>query len=167
MSSQLSRLTGHVLSQLYSDNTGSVDDISTFDTLRLGFDLSWKLSEWERSVPEDLRPRHLASTSTDTQPANSSSIEAQRFQAVMGLRYHGLCALVQRPVLLKFLGFEPDCVDAAGEVALLRDSGVASLGKCIRSCNDCIALAKAIVDQWQDQRVLLSGAWWLTAYHGT
>lgn len=164
MCSQLSRIACDVLSQLYGDNAGSMDDLSIFDTLRLGFDFSWKLSEWQQSVPEELRPSNV--TGAAHQPAKSPSIESQRFQAVLGLRYHGLCALVQRPVLLKFLGFEPDHDDAAGQMNLLRDSGMAALRRCIRSCKECIALAKAIVDHWQDHRVLLSGAWWLTAYHG-
>jgi hypothetical protein len=162
--SQLSRITSDVLSQLYGDNAGSLDDLSVFDALRLGLDLSWRLAEWQRSVPEELRPRNV--TGAANQPSKSPSIEAQRFQAILGLRYHGLCALVERPVLLKFLGFEPDWVDALAQVTLLRDSGVASLRRCIRSCVDCIALAKAIMDHWQDHKVLLSGAWWLTAYHG-
>ncbi|OIW25653.1 hypothetical protein CONLIGDRAFT_663373 [Coniochaeta ligniaria NRRL 30616] len=162
---QLSSIACDVLSHLYGDNAGVEDDLSIFDTLRLGFDFSWKLSEWQQSVPEELRPRNVTGAAAH-QPAKSPSIESQRFQAVMGLRYHGLCALVQRPVVLKFLGFDSDHDDdAAGQMNLLRDSGVAALRRCIRSCRECIALAKAIVDHWQDHRVLLSGAWWLTAYH--
>ncbi|KAB5522897.1 fungal-specific transcription factor domain-containing protein [Coniochaeta sp. 2T2.1] len=160
---QLSRIACDVLSQLYGDNAGSLDDLSVFDSLKLGFEFSWKLSEWQQSVPEERRPRNV--TGTAIQPVTTPSLEAQRFQAVLGLRYHGLCALVQRPALLKFLGFEPNRDGSAGQLALLRDSGIAGLRRCIRSCRECIALAKAIVDHWQDHRVLLSGAWWLTAYH--
>ncbi|EGO59757.1 hypothetical protein NEUTE1DRAFT_39966 [Neurospora tetrasperma FGSC 2508] len=169
---QLSHITCQVVSQLYDDNAGgsSLNHVNTFDTLRLAFDFSWKLSQWHQSVPSDLRPQNLT---TETPPpvldSPSPSIEAQRLRAVLSLRYYGLCTLVERPVLLKFLGLQPEPGHGHGEVdmnvALLRESGVVSLRRCIRACRECIALAKAIVDRWQNQKVLLSGAWWLTAYH--
>lgn len=173
---QLSHITCQVVSQLYDDNAGgsSLNHVNTFDTLRLAFDFSWKLFQWHQSVPTDLRPQNLT---TDFPPpvlepsSSSPSIEAQRLRAVLSLRYYGLCTLVERPVLLKFLGLQPEPGHGHGEVdtnvALLRESGVVSLRRCIRACRECIALAKAIVDRWQNQKVLLSGAWWLTAYHGT
>ncbi|KAK3368002.1 hypothetical protein B0H63DRAFT_529704 [Podospora didyma] len=160
---RLSKITCDILSKLYGDNTGSHNDLKIFETLRLAFDVAWKLSAWRRSVPEDLRPRiSLISTEPPlTKP--TASLEAEHLQAVMALRFHGICALGQRPVLIKFLVFESDCVDA--DENFLCDSGVASLRACIRSCTECITPAKDIVDQWRDQRVLLSGAWWQTAYH--
>ncbi|KAK1783149.1 fungal-specific transcription factor domain-containing protein [Copromyces sp. CBS 386.78] len=175
---QLSHLTCQVVSQLYDDNAGgnSLNHVNTFDTLRLAFELSWKLSQWHQSVPPDLRPRSLTTDQFSPAALNQSSppspsIEAQRLRAVLSLRYYGLCTLVERPVLLKCLGLqlEPghgEDTNSAAQVALLRDGyGVASLRRCIRACRECIALAKAIVDRWQNQKVLLSGAWWLTAYH--
>ncbi|KAK3491841.1 fungal-specific transcription factor domain-containing protein [Neurospora crassa] len=171
---QLSHITCQVVSQLYDENAGgsSLNHVNTFDTLRLAFDFSWKLSQWHQSVPPDLRPQNLT---TETPPpvleasSSSPSIEAQRLRAVLSLRYYGLCTLVERPVLLKFLGLQPEPRHGQGDVdtnvALLRESGVVSLRRCIRACRECIALAKAIVDRWQNQKVLLSGAWWLTAYH--
>ncbi|KAK3953470.1 fungal-specific transcription factor domain-containing protein [Pseudoneurospora amorphoporcata] len=175
---QLSHLTCQVVSQLYDDNAGgnSLSHVNTFDTLSLAFELSWKLSQWHQSVPPDLRPRSLTTdqfppASLKPSSPSSPSIEAQRLRAVLSLRYYGLCTLVERPVLLKFLGLqlEPghgEDTNSAAQVTLLRDgSGVASLRRCIRACRECIALAKAIVDRWQNYKVLLSGAWWLTAYH--
>ncbi|KAK3337916.1 fungal-specific transcription factor domain-containing protein [Neurospora tetraspora] len=189
---QLSHLTCQVVSQLYDDNAGgnTLNHVNTFDTLRMAFDLSWKLSQWHQSVPPDFRPRNLT---TDPPPppalkssSSSPSIEAQRLRAVLSLRYYGLCTLVERPVLLKFLSLQLEpghssedntngnssdqvpqvAMGVAQQVALLREgSGVASLRRCIRACRECIALAKAIVERWQNQKVLLSGAWWLTAYH--
>lgn len=178
---ELSHLTCQVISQLYDDNAGGngLNHVNTFDTLRLAFDLSWKLSQWCQSVPPDLRPKNLTITSTEAAPASSSSspiIEAQRLRVVLSLRYYGLCTLVERPVLLQFLAFqdqlsEPDHapghndVDTNTSLHLLCESGLSSLRRCIRACRECIALAKAIVDRWQNHKVLLSGAWWLTAYH--
>ncbi|KAL0471615.1 fungal-specific transcription factor domain-containing protein [Neurospora intermedia] len=169
---QLSHITCQVVSQLYDDNAGgsSLNHVNTFDTLRLAFDFSWKLSQWHQSVPQDLRPQNLTTKiSPSVLESPSPSIEAQRLRAVLSLRYYGLCTLVERPVLLKFLGLQLEPEPGHGEVdtnvALLRESGVVSLRRCIRACRECIALAKAIVDRWQNQKVLLSGAWWLTAYH--
>ncbi|KAK3398241.1 hypothetical protein B0T20DRAFT_461003 [Sordaria brevicollis] len=169
---ELSHLTCQVVSQLYDDNAGGSNGLNTFNIVRLAFDLSWKLSQWRQSVPPDLRPRNLTSTSTDaTAPSLStsspSSIEAQRLRAVLSLRYWGLCSLVERPVLLQFLALQHHQLSGPGKAPtssnqnnvdikmalnLLRESGVSSLRRCIHACRECIALAKAIVDRWQNHK---------------
>lgn len=158
--SRLAVLISDILAQLYGDNMASTSGTGVFETLRSAFDMSWKLSEWRSSVPLEIRPGGTTGASATRWP-----LQMQRFQTGLSLHFHGAQTLVYRPVLLKFLQFKSEGVNAAETLSLLRDSGFPTIKKCIHACSEGIALTKNIVDERFIQASLW-GAWWMTNFLG-
>lgn len=149
-----------ILTELYDNNISSAKGMRLYETLQQNFGLTWRLSEWLRAVPLDLRPGNVFEKQHKRQPP----ILTRRLRTNLSLCYFGTCLLVHRPVLLKFLDFQRDSLDAEQDLALLRGAGSLSLRQGVEICGECILVAKNIVSEINNGTNLL-GAWWYTTFY--
>lgn len=104
-------------------------------------------------------------TCTELMCCDQKDIELTRFAVALTMRYHSICILIDRPILLSLLDQEMLIRAKPHEIAVLKEGLSSIVGKCINSCTEMIEIVGVIVSA-SERNLNLNGAYWISAYFG-
>jgi len=156
----------NVIASFYGGNLGFDSTSTAFDMMSRLFTVEQQLNEWEHLLPPSLALRKVEDLAAISEVLDQSTFHEERFRIILTLRYHNLCVLMHRPILVKFLDvIGRDLLDAeVQEVNLMQQIGQNSIHKCVQASMNIIAIVSTIVVSDGYQRNLL-GAWWFSLYY--
>lgn len=147
---------------LYGGNLGC-DDIPTLsDTVAHLFQLEQRLVEWKRGLPGDLSLLN----STAMPSLDEETYWLGRYRVILTLRYHNLCILLHRVIVVKFLDACGDTDRDEHEMVSLQQIGSNSVRICLQSAMEIISIVHFVVHSTDSRRECL-GAWWFSLYYST
>ncbi len=164
--SELYKILGKVIEQLYNQNLGVEQASDMLTTITVVWDLDSELREWDRELPQELRV--LSSTEVslifDSIDLTAPVMLSRRFQFILTLRYLNLRLLLHRPILIKQFEttYSPNLNLA--EANILSKLGSRSLLTCFRCSMQTIDIVTRITSEPKSATRYLS-AWWFTLYY--
>jgi len=156
----------NVIASFYGGNIGFDNPSTAFDMMSRLFAIEQQLVEWENLLPPSLALRKVEELAAISDVFDPTTFYVERFRIILTLRYHNLCVLMHRPILVKFLDIiGRDLLDTEiQEVNLMQQIGHNSIQKCVQASMDIITIVSTIVASNGYQRNLL-GAWWFSLYY--
>jgi len=156
----------NVIASFYGGNIGVSTPFIASDMMSRLFAIEQQLVEWEHLLPPSLALQKVEKLAAISDVVDPTTFYIERFRIILTLRYHNLCVLMYRPILVKFLDIiGRDVLDTeVQEVKLMQQIGHNSIYKCAQASMDIIAIVSTIVASDGYQRNLL-GAWWFSLYY--
>jgi hypothetical protein len=154
----------HVIECLYGQNIGCDKPLEVEEIVGPLFKGEHKLSDWERTLPANLKivsSQQISTYSIEPSLHDDDYVEL-RLRTILTLRYRNLCILLHRPILTKFLDLSSNKSDSH-ELRTLQNIGSNSITICIQSSIEVISLVHAAVLKTELRRLL--GAWWFSLYY--